>query len=197
MLMSNNGNGLNNEISILIPDHIAALWRKRYPGIVQLGNPVLRTPARPVGRPTRETREIVEQMRIAMNAEHGIGLAAPQIGVSQRIIVYRLPEENAPFRVLIDPRIAQAKGEQVGEEGCLSIPYLHGEVTRAREILVKALDLQGRPVRRRATDLEARVIQHELDHLDGILFIDRADPETLHWSVPETLAQREELVPAE
>lgn len=195
--MRNNGTGLNNEISILIPDHIAALWRKRYPGIVQLGNPVLRTPARPVGRPTRETREIVERMRTAMNAEHGIGLAAPQIGVSQRIIIYRLPEENAPFRVLIDPRIAQAKGEQVGEEGCLSIPYLHGEVTRAREIVVKALDLQGRPVRRRATDLEARVIQHELDHLDGILFIDRADPETLHWSVPETLAQREELVPAE
>lgn len=171
---------------IVIPEHIARLWEQRYEDIVQLGDPVLRAVSKPVGRPTAATRQLVERMKTAMAAERGIGLAAPQVGVLQRVIIYRLPEENAPTRVIIDPRIAKARGEQVAEEGCLSIPYLHGEVVRAQEIIVKGLDLRGNPFRRRATDLEARVIQHEIDHLDGILFIDRADPATLHWALPES-----------
>ncbi len=155
--------------------------------IVKYGHPALRRPAKPVTVPTAETRKVVDLMIASMRADHGIGLAAPQVGVSQRIVIYQLPEEDAPLRVLLNPRIVSAKGEQVGEEGCLSLPFLHGEVTRAREVVVKAMDLSGRPIRRRAVDLEARVLQHEIDHLDGILFIDRADPESLHWAVPEAL----------
>ena len=186
------GNGNREGLVIIIPEHIQKLWQVRFPDIVQLGHPALRTKARPVGKPTGETRKLVQRMKAAMEAEHGMGLAAPQVGVDLRVIIYRLPEENAPFRVIVDPRIVQAKGEQVGEEGCLSIPYLHGDVKRAREIVVKGMDLQGRPIRRRASDLEARVIQHEVDHLDGVLFVDRAIPETLHWAVPETLASDKE-----
>lgn len=193
--MSANGTGVERQL--VIPEHIALLWEQRHEDIVRLGHPALRATARPVGRPSFATRSLVERMKAAMAAEHGIGLAAPQVGVSQRVIIYRLPEENAPTRVIVDPRIVKARGSQVAEEGCLSIPYLHGEVVRAQEIIVKGLDLRGNPVRRRATDLEARVIQHEVDHLDGILFIDRADPATLHWSLPESVLAEPESVSAD
>jgi len=178
-------NGHENGISLIIPEHIARLWDSRSRDILKLGHPTLRTVARPVGRPTPATRKLVERMKIALLEENGLGLAAPQVGVGERVIIYRLPEENAPLRIIVDPRITSAKGEQTAEEGCLSLPYLHGEVTRAREIIVKGTDMLGRSFRRRASDLEARVIQHEIDHLDGILFVDRANPDTLHWALPE------------
>lgn len=173
---------------IKLPDIISALWQTRHPDIVRLGHPALRQIARPVAKPDAETRRLVDRMKAAMRAEHGIGLAAPQVGVDLRVIIYSLPEERAPIHVLINPRIVSAKGEQTAVEGCLSLPYLHGEVTRAYEITVKGLDMLGRPVKRRASDLEARVIQHEIDHLDGVLFIDRVDPATLYWELPETVA---------
>jgi len=169
-----------------IPDLVAGLWETRHPDIVRLGHPVLRTTARPVPRPTAETRRLVDRMKAAMQAERGIGLAAPQVGVDERVIIYRLPEEHASVHVMINPRIVSAKGEQTGVEGCLSLPFLHGEVNRASEVIVKAMDMLGRPIKRRASDLEARVIQHEIDHLDGVLFIDRVDPDTLHWELPES-----------
>lgn len=180
--------------SIALPEHIAALWETRSTEIVRLGNPVLRQVARPVGRLTPATRALVEKMKAAMKEENGIGLAAPQVGVDQRVIIYRLPEEGAPLRVIVDPRIVSAKGEQVGVEGCLSLPYLHGDVTRAYEVIVRGTDMLGRRFRRRASDMEARVIQHEIDHLDGILFIDRVDPETLHWALPEDTSLMHEAV---
>ena len=115
-----------------------------------------------------------------MEEASGLGLAAPQVGVSTRVILYRLPDKG--LRVLINPKIIAMRGEQLEpEEGCLSIPGLQGVVRRAQEIRVKGFDERNRPVSRRVTDLEARVIQHEIDHLDGILFIDRADPGTLEW----------------
>jgi peptide deformylase len=173
------------EALIEVPPVVAELWRARNPDIVKLGDPVLRGKARPLERPTADTRRLVERMKVAMASEHGIGLAAPQIGVDERVIIYRLPEANAPIHVIVNPRIVASKGEQTAVEGCLSLPYLHGEVTRAYEITVKGMDMLGRPMKRRASDLEARVIQHETDHLDGILFIDRVDPATLHWELPE------------
>jgi peptide deformylase len=172
--------------TVTVPELVAGLWEARYPDIVRLGHPALRVTARPVAKPTPETRRLVDRMKAAMQAEHGIGLAAPQVGVDERVIIYRLPEDNAPIHVMVNPRIVSAKGEQTGIEGCLSLPFLHGEVTRANEIIVKAMDMLGRPIKRRASELEARVIQHEMDHLDGILFIDRADPDTLHWDLPES-----------
>jgi peptide deformylase len=174
---------------------MAALWQTRNRDIVKLGDPALRSIARPVGRPTSETRALVERMKAAMKDDHGMGLAAPQLGVAQRVIIYRLPEDGAPLRVIVDPRIVSAKGEQIGTEGCLSLPFLHGDVTRASEIVVKGTDMLGRTFRRRASEVEARVIQHEVDHLDGILFIDRADPAALHWSVPEDASLARQAAP--
>jgi peptide deformylase len=134
-------------------------------------------------------------MKEAMQEANGVGLAAPQLGVSLRVIVYRIPEDDAPVRAILNPRLVSMKGSQIGQEGCLSIPMLQGDVERAEEIEVKGHDPNGRPVKRRVCGFEARVIQHEVDHLDGILFIDRADVETLHWRMPGD--EEEDDVPAE
>ncbi len=171
-------------VEVQVPEDIRRMWEERGDPVVKIPADCLRQIAQPVERPTRETRELVDRMKAAMAEANGIGLAAPQLGVLQRIVVVRTPEEDAPIHVFLNPKIVSAKGEQIGSEGCLSLPMLHGDVTRAREIVVKGLDMLGRPIRRRATDMEARVFQHEIDHLDGILFVDRADLDTLEWCVP-------------
>src|SRR5438270_876076 len=102
-----------------IPPDIQKLWEERGGPIVKLPEPVLRQPARPVDRPGRATRELVDRMKAAMARDNGVGLAAPQIGVSERVIIYKLPEEKEPLRVVVNPKILSAKGEQVGPEGCL------------------------------------------------------------------------------
>ena len=175
-----------------VPPEIQALWDEMGSPIVKYPDPILEKPARPVEKPNAETRDLVERMKEAMNDWRGIGLAAPQIGVSERVIIYRLPEEDEPLRVVVNPKIVSMKGEQIGPEGCLSIPRLQGEVKRANEVILKGLDLLGRPFRRRARELEARVIQHEIDHLDGILFIQRAEKETLHWLVDEEVEEEDD-----
>lgn len=149
--------------------------------IVKLGHPVLRQVAKPVIRLNAEIQELIKKMTMVMREAHGLGLAAPQVGASFRVIAY---DSGDGLRVLINPKIIAMKGEQFDPpEGCLSIPGLQGVVKRAQEIRVKGYDERNRPVSRRATGLEARVIQHEIDHLDGVLFIDRADPETLEWVI--------------
>ena len=177
---------------IEVPPEIRALWDAMGGPIVKYPAPELEKAASPVDKPGPATRELVERMKQAMAEWRGIGLAAPQIGVSERVIIYQLPEENEPIRVVINPKIVSMKGEQIGPEGCLSLPRLQGEVKRANEIIVKGFDLLGRPLRRRARELEARVIQHEVDHLDGILFFTRAEKETLHWLVEEELAEEDD-----
>jgi peptide deformylase len=164
-----------------IPPDIKKLWDERGGPIVKVPDQVLKQVAKPVERPTQATRALIDRMKEAMSRDNGVGLAAPQLGVSQRIIVYKLPEEKEPLRVVINPKIVSRKGEQIGPEGCLSIPFYQGDVKRALEVVVKGMDMLGRPWKRRATEFEARVIQHEVDHLDGILFIERAEPGTLHW----------------
>ena len=161
------------------PRELAEVW-KRHPAIVKLGQSgVLRQVAKPVTRYTQDINRLIEEMKIVMREAHGLGLAAPQVGASTRIIVY---DSGDGMRVLVNPIIVSRSGEQdEPAEGCLSIPGLQGTVKRANEIRVKGFDEKGKPVTRRATELEARVIQHEIDHLDGILFIDRADPDTLVW----------------
>lgn len=149
--------------------------------IVKYGEPgadVLRQVASEIPVFDAQTAGLIAEMGEIMYQAHGVGLAAPQIGQSVRLLVY---DAGEGLRALINPVILKRKGEQTEpEEGCLSIPGLRGVVLRASEIVVKAIDEQGRPLRRRATEFEARVIQHEVDHLDGILFTDLADPATLH-----------------
>src|SRR6185436_3643087 len=154
-------------------------------GIVKHPHKALFEVAQPIAKPNEETRELVERMKTAMFTANGVGLAAPQLGVSQRVIIYKLPEEDQPIRIIVNPKIVSMKGEQIGPEGCLSIPLLQGDVKRANEVIVKGLDLLGRPIKRRASEFEARVIQHETDHLNGVLFIERAEEGTLHWLVGE------------
>lgn len=170
------------------PPELEAFWQE-HPEIVKLGDPVLREVAKPVIRYTQETEALINRMEAIMRKADGLGLAAPQVGVSQRILVYDVGEG---LRVLVNPKIVHGRGEQLEPpEGCLSIPGLRGVVARAQEVKVKGYDERGRPVSIRATDLEARVLQHEIDHLDGILFIDRADPETLVWVVEEEIEPEE------
>ena len=152
------------------------------------GVEVLRQTSRPVFKVTEEIIELVDQMERIMRAANGVGLAAPQLGILQRIFVY---DAGDGFHALINPKIIARKGEQIGIEGCLSLPGLQGDVARAEEVVVKGVDQFGKPVRVRGSELTARVIQHEMDHLDGVLFIDRADPASLHWITAEEEAEGE------
>lgn len=138
-------------------------------------DPVLREPAAPVLDVDDAVRKLVADMGETMRAAPGIGLAAPQVGIQRRVLVYSLSEEE-PIAAVINPEIVERSGEVVDSEGCLSIPGLSYEVLRAQRVVVKGLDADGSPVEIEAVDLEARVLQHEIDHLDGILFIDRIEP---------------------
>ena len=170
------------DLVIDVPPELMEAW-DRHPQIVKYGDPVLRQPARPVTRITAETSRLIKKMTDIMKEANGLGLAAPQVGSSTRIIIYDALEGEGP-RVLINPKILSMSGEQLEpKEGCLSIPGLQGVVKRASELRVRGYDEKNRPVARRVNGLEARVIQHEIDHLDGILFIDRAEPDTLEWAL--------------
>ena len=139
-----------------------------------LGSPVLRARARPVGGVDAEVRRLIEDLFETMRAAKGVGLAAPQIGVSRRVAVVDVGEEGPPPLVLVNPRIVEASAEEeTAEEGCLSIPDVYGDVDRAASIVLEALDREGRAFRTTLTGYKARAVQHELDHLDGILFLDR------------------------
>jgi peptide deformylase len=141
------------------------------------GDPALRRRATEVGPITPEIRALAHDMIDTMYDEVGIGLAAPQVGVSLRIIVIADPTSR-DTRVLIDPVVASRGGEATAEEGCLSLPGVFAPVTRAAWVVVEARDLDDRAVVIDGRGLLARVLQHEMDHLDGVLFIDRLDPVT-------------------
>src|SRR5438309_3306360 len=134
-------------------------------------DPVLREPAAVVGIVDDSVRKLVVDMSETMKDAPGVGLAAPQIGVQRRVLVYQAFEDD-PLRALIDPEIIRAEGELVAPEGCLSIPGLVFPVPRAERIVVKALNENGERFEHEAEEFEARVIQHEVDHLNGILYID-------------------------
>ncbi len=143
--------------------------------ILKFPDPVLRTPARPVEAITGETAELVQNMLETMYAAPGIGLAAPQVGVSRRIIVLDLDHENPGDDVikLVNPVIYEAEGEVVFEEGCLSVVDFTAEVQRAERVAVSGYDDNGDEVDIEADGFLAVALQHEIDHLDGKLFIDR------------------------
>jgi peptide deformylase len=137
------------------------------------GDPVLRSRAVPVERFDERLREEVQRMGVVMGDAIGVGLAAPQVGVSHRLLVYRV-EPDSPVQALVNPTIEWAGGEQEWlEEGCLSLPGVHVDVERPVHVRVRAQDERGERVHVEASGFEARVIQHEIDHLDGVLILDR------------------------
>ena len=131
---------------------------------------VLRRRARPVGRVTAEIQRLANDMVEVMRGANGVGLAATQVGVSKRLFVAEVEER---VHVLVDPEIVKMEGEEADTEGCLSIPGLIGEVPRASRVVVKGKNRRGRGITVEADGLLARVFQHEIDHLDGVLFLDR------------------------
>jgi len=170
-------------MEIVIPSEFEPLWRMSdEQPVVKYPADVLRLVAAPVGRVNKRIRQLIEQMVDATRKAHGIGLAAPQVGISERVIVVSI--DGRKLIPLVNPLILRAEGEQIGEEGCLSLPGLYGEVLRNAAIEVEALDAEGRPVNLFLEGLSARVVQHEVDHLDGVLFVDKVDLGTLHWAWP-------------
>jgi peptide deformylase len=143
--------------------------------IVKYPEPVLQRPAAPVTEFNEELRTLVDDMFESMYAAQGIGLAAPQVGVSKRVTVLDLSFQKIPEDkiVLINPEITFKQGKQYGEEGCLSLPDIHEKVSRAAVVKVRAQDLDGKWREYDGEELLARAFQHELDHLDGVLFIFR------------------------
>ena len=129
-------------------------------------------------------RTLATDMMETMHEYNGLGLAAPQVGILKRIIVIDLYEEGMQF-TLINPVIIKAKGEQVVSEGCLSFPNQFGKVKRPLEVEVEALDIDGRKVRIKGKDLLAQALCHEIDHLNGELFIDKVEPGTLEYVEPK------------
>jgi peptide deformylase len=145
--------------------------------IRRLGDPVLKSRATPVDRFDDSLRRQVSRMAGIMHDALGVGLAAPQLGISQRLLVYRVGPD-APVTVLANPELEWASGEvEVGEEGCLSIPGVLVDVDRPVYVRVRGLDEEGEERVVEASGLEARVIQHEIDHLDGVLILERTSRE--------------------
>ena len=140
------------------------------------GDPVLRQVATPVREITAEIKRIIADMTETMWHQVGIGLAAPQVGLPHRILV--MDDSKGGVQALINPEIEARSGTVREEEGCLSIPGVFGVVERSKTITVKAMDADGKPLSLEASGLKARIVQHELDHLDGVLFIDRLPPVT-------------------
>lgn len=151
--------------------------------VVKYGDPVLEQRAVPVADAefgTPALKELVAQMFDTMYASKGVGLAAPQVGVSKRLAVIDVASADDPLKperiVIINPEIVEQEGSQTGEEGCLSIPGFREDVTRAEGIVVRAKNELGESIELRGTELLSRALQHEIDHLNGILFINRISP---------------------
>jgi peptide deformylase len=140
------------------------------------GDPVLRQVAAPVREITAEIKRIIADMTETMWHQVGIGLAAPQVGLPYRILV--MDDGKGGAQTLINPVLESRSGTIREEEGCLSLPGVFGVVERSKTVTVRAMDAEGAPVSLETTGLKARIIQHELDHLDGVLFIDRLPPVT-------------------
>lgn len=147
--------------------------------IVKEGDDILRKKCRPVAEITERIQILVDDMIETMNDAGGVGLAAPQVGVLRRLFVVDIGD--GPI-VLINPEIVEMTGEQTGEEGCLSLPGKAGTVTRANYVKIKGLDREGNEVEYEGTELLARAFQHENDHLDGVLYVDKA---TETWEYEE------------
>jgi peptide deformylase len=164
--------------------------------IITIGHPTLRQKARKVTVFGPEVRQLAQDMIETMRQAPGVGLAAPQVNVAERVIVIELPadeEEGTPAELyaFVNPEIVKVSREVEEDlEGCLSVPGYVGDVPRHTMVVVRGQDVYGKPQRVRANDYLARILQHEIDHLDGILFIDRVtDPANIHKITPEEAAE--------
>lgn len=152
------------------------MWRPAYNPLMALrpilvvGNPVLRQKARRVTTMDKRFQRLIDDMIETMRAAPGVGLAGPQVGVPLRVAVIEVDEQ---VTVIVNPEIVKREGEHEPEEGCLSVPGYWGQLKRAEKVLVKARDRSGKEVRMNADGLLAQALQHEIDHLDGCLYIDR------------------------
>ncbi len=160
--------------------------------IVLEGDPRLRQKAHRIRTVDDSVRRLAADMHETMLDAPGVGLAAPQVGIALRLIVVHVPEEYecegspATTLTLVNPEIVKSQGRVLGYEGCLSIPGWTGEVPRADRITVKATGLDNRPLKIKHEGWVARVLQHEIDHLDGVLFLDRVEDRTTIQEVPES-----------
>ena len=163
-----------------------------------VGDPVLRQKAHKVTR-FDTLSELVQDMVETMHAGNGVGLAAPQVGVSERVIVVHVPEDeeepgSGQLYALINPEVSRASDEVIeGLEGCLSVPGYVGEVARHASVTVKGQDLKGKKVRVKAGGFLARAFQHEIDHLDGVLFIEKLTAPDRIWKVEEGQEEQAEM----
>ena len=142
--------------------------------IVKVPDPILREKSKPVSKITPNIHKLLDDMAETMYEAQGVGLAAPQIGILKRVIVLD-PGDGTGLIEMINPEILERSGKVLGPEGCLSIPGLQGDVYRAQKIKVKGLDRRGNEVVMEAEDYLARIFQHEIDHLNGVLFTDIAE----------------------
>ncbi len=149
------------------------------------GDEILRKKSRPVEKIDDKVRELVKDMIETMHKYDGVGLAAVQVGILKQILVIDTYEEGAPVYVLINPEIVKTKGLREVEEGCLSFPNKFAKVKRPEEVVVRALDENGKKIEIKAKELLAQAICHEVDHLNGEVFIDKMIPGTLEIVNPE------------
>ena len=151
-----------------------------------LPDPVLRQKARRITTIDDKLQLLIDDMIDTMRHANGVGLAANQVGILQRVVVIEIPEEE-DVRVLINPEIIRREGERIIDEGCLSIPGYRGELTRSVQVRARALDRNGKPIRIRAEGLLAQAIEHEIGHINGMLYIDHLENATKLWKInPET-----------
>ena len=149
-----------------------------------LGDPVLHQRAKRIRAIDGSVQKLIDDMMETMYNTHGVGLAAPQVGALLRVIVIELPEEE-PF-ALINPEVVRRVGEREVVEGCLSVPEYQGRIKRSVSVTVKGQDRQGKAVRIKAKELLAQALEHEIDHLNGILYIDHVEsPDNLYHVEPE------------
>jgi len=152
-----------------------------------LDDPVLRQKARKVPRIDSSIQQLIDDMVETMQQTHGVGLAAPQVGVSLRVVVLQMPGEEP--MAIINPEIVKRAGEREVMEGCLSIPGYAGDIKRSVSVTVKGWDRRGKTIRIKATGLKAQALEHELDHLNGVLYIDHIESQDkLHQVEAETEA---------
>ena len=157
------------------------------------GDPVLASQAAAVTDIDGKIVRIVEEMFDTLyDSDSGIGLAAPQVGIQRQIFVWDMDDEPM---VILNPTIVESDGEWVYDEGCLSIPGLYVEMTRPKTVLMKGIDMNGNEISLEADELEARLFQHELDHLNGVLMFDRMQPEQRKQAIAEYKKLSEQSAP--
>ena len=153
------------------------------------GDEVLRKKAREVEVVDDKIRELLDDMVETLHAYNGVGLAAPQVGILKRVIVIDLYDDKGPMK-LVNPKIVKQKGEQEVEEGCLSFPNQFAKIIRPAEVIVEALNENGKKIKIKGEGLLAQALSHELDHLDGVLFVDKIIPGTLEYVTEQDKEER-------